>query len=1068
MAEPGPLAPPALNNLVKNHGGPDKPYAGVLWDQRGRREMMRLEELEAAYKEKMQRLGRGWSMADTKQVLLEKAKAKLEEQNLDTTRVAEPNRKTVESYHASLMSLGSVKERPCASKTVYREVAETSQRTMLTNAAGAIGLRFMVVPNPESIPHSMRFDESRATEGAKLARQAYATAIGVPVQSVQATPRWGIINQDDMAMYSDFKGDGACEGNPNQKETLLVDAAAAADPSYGVHSTTDNSRQLDGIKLRMTTLIGGGGNMGAIFAQVLNFTEAEMPTKKVRNGIIALKIRGLSPDAGINPDSTVCGWLALVRKDQGTETEMFMFHEEAVGEAFVDSLYAMHGEPDPLRVPAHFKVIRTSDGGVPQLKAVQAPGVLERMRKRNQSFFKFAKNTSAVIQPADTGRGHALTRHHAKRLTWQDVPTTGLVLEVTTAIQALRDKGMLNISAHKLEHMVNAIIRLPTVFRKSYSEKSIINAYVIAGLLDKSLQGPDLDTLFKTYKQVPTKEMRQKWLDELPALIKLFLEKGRILESDFEERGYPIDTDSDGVEHPLSEAFATQTHRQRSVELTNPTFQEDRNDVLNASRLSEAVDSAATQQQSARDAAVEEERWRAQALRENAEFEAGLHGLQGRPATSLVEALQGDDPRSKKIVEYIAKQKGKCRSFVRVRSMTSKGDKSFKAPSNVGKLTDLNTALEKTSRGVAESELTKQERSWIFKAVTAYQQPIILTSTGLDLDAPPDADAPPGADANAGAEGEAAGETEAGENPAVPAAPAAPSTAMSRTLVVETARSLELTRHPILTDADLVSAASNCLKGCKVNSSIHSEMTVRVEALMQLLPRRLHRFADTFSDSVKCNWVFGAMRDNIHAMAQLLVLLGQVMHNVEAAGEHECLLRPANLGFWCDPMLLDATKTLQGVAVYFDTQKAKFKHARSIYGKDKSFEQLRKQDEKDASNGTGGRLTQLYPEKKPTASHLGGWDGLFRDVKTLVGVGIDPSGNNDCLTKVEGGLLVWSDRTMAKLKDSKAKGCDTLQSKQLKFVGHMFELTYSLMMDRADVIRDGAPFGQFLGPIKSG
>ena len=66
--------------------------------------------------------------------------------------------------------------------------------------------------------------------------------------------------------------------------------------------------------------------------------------------------------------------------------------------------------------------------------------------------------------------------------------------------------------------------------------------------------------------------------------------------------------------------------------------------------------------------------------------------------------------------------------------MTSKGDKSFKAPSNVGKLTDLNTALEKTSRGVAESELTKQERSWIFKAVTAYQQPIILVSTGLDLD----------------------------------------------------------------------------------------------------------------------------------------------------------------------------------------------------------------------------------------------------------------------------------------------------------------------------------------------
>ena len=41
-------------------------------------------------------------------------------------------------------------------------------------------------------------------------------------------------------------------------------------------------------------------------------------------------------------------------------------------------------------------------------------------------------------------------------------------------------------------------------------------------------------------------------------LIKLEQANGRIIGEDFEARGHPIDTDSDGIEHPPSYTFATQ------------------------------------------------------------------------------------------------------------------------------------------------------------------------------------------------------------------------------------------------------------------------------------------------------------------------------------------------------------------------------------------------------------------------------------------------------------------------------------------------------------------------------
>ena len=61
-------------------------------------------------------------------------------------------------------------------------------------------------------------------------------------------------------------------------------------------------------------------------------------------------------------------------------------------------------------------------------------------------------------------------------------------------------------------------------------------------------------------------------------------------------------------------------------------------------------------------------------------------------------------------------------------------------------------------------------------------------------------------------------------------------------------------------------------------------------------------------------------------------------------------------------------------------------------------------------------------------------------------------------------MFVWSDRTITKLKESKVNG--TLQFKQLKLGCGTLELMYSLMMANVNVIQEGVPFQQFVGPIK--
>ena len=147
-----------LNNMIRDHA-PGKPRASVFWNTRGPQEIMPIEDLRAKYDEKTKRVGAGWSMDDTKAALFERRKANAVDNNIDASLVKEPIRHTVLAYHCALMSMPDIVVRACAPKTAYREAAETSQRSMLANAAGIIASRHIVIPNAETIPEHLRFNE---------------------------------------------------------------------------------------------------------------------------------------------------------------------------------------------------------------------------------------------------------------------------------------------------------------------------------------------------------------------------------------------------------------------------------------------------------------------------------------------------------------------------------------------------------------------------------------------------------------------------------------------------------------------------------------------------------------------------------------------------------------------------------------------------------------------------------------------------------------------------------------------------------------------------------------------
>ena len=79
-------------------------------------------------------------------------------------------------------------------------------------------------------------------------RRIIARSYGVPEDHIQFSARHLFLNTDDMAMFSNFNGDGGGEGISDKGKKAVVTKEAVQNKSYNCHYQGSNKRDLDAKK----------------------------------------------------------------------------------------------------------------------------------------------------------------------------------------------------------------------------------------------------------------------------------------------------------------------------------------------------------------------------------------------------------------------------------------------------------------------------------------------------------------------------------------------------------------------------------------------------------------------------------------------------------------------------------------------------------------------------------------------------------------------------------------------------------------------------------------------------
>ena len=130
-----------------------------------------------------------------------------------------------------------------------------------------------------------------------------------------------------MVVYASWLGDGGGEGISDKGLTAVVTKQAALNTSYNCHYQNKNKvRDLNGLKVRFTNTIAAGGGILPVWAQVIGFTDEEIPPDKVPCGYLIIKVPSLSASISENRHR----FLILAQKGVGTKTAVFAVHETMV------------------------------------------------------------------------------------------------------------------------------------------------------------------------------------------------------------------------------------------------------------------------------------------------------------------------------------------------------------------------------------------------------------------------------------------------------------------------------------------------------------------------------------------------------------------------------------------------------------------------------------------------------------------------------------------------------------------------------------------------------------------
>ena len=173
-------------------------------------------------------------------------------------------------------------------------------------------------------------------------------------------------------------------------------------------------------------------------------------------------------------------------------------------------------------------------------------------------------------KPADLTRTFRLQKRLENNFTLCDVPVERHPMKkaVSKALTTLRSEGRLVLKTNKSRAIIDFVSSLPEKTCKTTTRDNILEGFLQAGYIDsKKLRYPDLNKILSTCRRNPTNSEYALCLEKLPVLLKIVLDKGHIVDSIFEEMGFPLDKDPEGNEVRRL-AGIQQESRQRAKILT--------------------------------------------------------------------------------------------------------------------------------------------------------------------------------------------------------------------------------------------------------------------------------------------------------------------------------------------------------------------------------------------------------------------------------------------------------------------------------------------------------------------
>ena len=267
-------------------------------------------------------------------------------------------------------------------------------------------------------------------------------------------------------------------------------------------------------------------------------------------------------------------------------------------------------------------------------------------------------------------------------------------------------------------------------------------------------------------------------------------------------------------------------------------------------------------------------------------------------------------------------------------------------------------------------------------------------------------------------------------------------TQLAQTPYFKAVAAIQLDNYSFMDDPDRLKEASNCIINANFAVHITEGMRAQRDALASKIPARLryfksHRLMD--APHLIHNFALNFFEENIKSISELIVLSQLVSKSV------------------------NVNKSLHGIALLHDRERGIFVKVVKVDGTadEQSFQKEYTQLEKD-SQQQAKKFARLYPSKRPRNGVQGEANGVFSVLEMFVAIAIHPKKNNDCLTREENGIFLWSERTMTMLRESK-KGSDTLPQKQMKLVMCALGLYLNLMLDKDENLSEGSFVETFMG-----